>query len=215
MYKALTELKVAAKDSALAADNKRAVAAMKQLSAPVNGVYNAVTCETPWPTDMDTYYRAMRTARDSMPYGNAVSYVAPNNCAFSKVGFEAPTPIGTARYPRGLVLQATGDVNTPYINGVHMAATLGSVLITVPDEGFHGEYNASGDASMPAKPNKCVDDKVNAYLVDGVLPTGRVDCASVNPPEAAAPDNKPAGPVVLLSSLGALAEKLLTAVLHR
>jgi hypothetical protein len=83
--------------------------------------------------------------------------------------------IGRPGYPAGLVVQAEGDSVTPYQGGRALAELLGHRLVTVEDEGFHELYAVRG--------NRAVDDIVDAYLVDGILPgqderlpgTGRPD----------------------------------------
>jgi hypothetical protein len=93
----------------------------------------------------------------------------------------AVVPVGKAKYRKGLVLQADGDTQTPYPSGVAMAHTLGSRLITVANEGIHTQFaNRPGTENDFPQPNRCVDDKVNAYLIDGALPPGDVTCQSVN-----------------------------------
>jgi hypothetical protein len=133
-----------------------------------NGTYQAVTCDWRWPDDPADYYQDMERVAEEVPYGDSVSRVAPSNCTFT--GERDPmVGIGERNYPVGLVVAATGDTQTAYAGGLGLADYLGMHLITVVDSGIHGHY-AEGDA--------CVDDAVNAYLVDGTLPALRTDCAS-------------------------------------
>ena len=73
-------------------------------------------------------------------------------------------PVGDAPI---VVLSTTGDPATPYAWGVHLARELGSgVLVTRVGEG-HTAY-AWGDP--------CIDEAVNAFLVDGTTPRDGLRC---------------------------------------
>jgi hypothetical protein len=69
-------------------------------------------------------------------------------------------------YPVGVVVQAEGDTQTAYAGGPAMAQRLRDNLVTVSDEGSHGEYAS----------NPCVTEKINRYFVDGVLPDSSSVC---------------------------------------
>ncbi|UMP00764.1 alpha/beta fold hydrolase [Amycolatopsis sp. EV170708-02-1] len=218
LQKVQAELPLPTGDPALAESNRRAAAAATRLTEQAtteNGVYRTILCDWAWPADLNSYYRDMRQVRDTVPFGSTVPQMAPNNCFFHQ-GDREPLPvIGKARYPKGLVLAAEGDTQTPLVNGQAMAKTLGSSLIAVRGEGQHGQYAAGGgDPDIPVKRNPCVDDKVNAYLIDGKLPPRRTDCDSVNRPAAIPTDPKP-GIEDLIADLGNIAEQLLHAVLPR
>jgi pimeloyl-ACP methyl ester carboxylesterase len=127
------------------------------------GVIDAVTCEAGWPADLETYYADMRTFRDRYPYGFGVMRAGPFDCTFGTFAHpEGLTLIGRACYPPGLVIQAEGDSVTPYQGGRAIAELLGHRMVTVEDEGFHELYAVRG--------NRAVDDIVDAYLADGILP---------------------------------------------
>jgi pimeloyl-ACP methyl ester carboxylesterase len=133
-----------------------------------SGVFDTVTCESDWPTDLHVYYEDMRTFRERYPYGFGIVRAAPMTCTFrSFTPPEPPVRIGRAGYPVGVVVQAEGDTQTQYASGPAMAARLGHNLITVADEGKHGIYNGG---------NKCVDAKVDRYLIDGALPGSSAEC---------------------------------------
>ena len=134
----------------------------------VSGVFNTVTCEVDWPTDLETYYEDMRVFRDRYPYGFGVLRAAPTTCAFRS--FTPPEPAVALKregYPVGVIVQAEGDTQTQYESGPAMAERLGHNLVTVRDEGKHGLYGSG---------NPCVDRAVNRYLVDGVLPPSSSTC---------------------------------------
>nr|CEL21911.1 probable exported protease [Kibdelosporangium sp. MJ126-NF4]CTQ92691.1 probable exported protease [EC:3.4.-.-] [Kibdelosporangium sp. MJ126-NF4] len=137
------------------------------------GVYETVTCEADWPTDLNTYYEDMRTFRDRYPYadgnGSGVIGAAPNNCTFrSFTPPEKPGPLKRNGYPTGVVIQADGDPATQYDGGPAMASKLNNQLISVRDSGEHGHYGN----------NKCVTKTIDNYLINGVLPPSRSECAA-------------------------------------
>jgi hypothetical protein len=93
----------------------------------------------------------------------------PQPCTFR--GFtptEKPASLHRKGYPVGLVVQAEGDIQTAYDGGVVMAGRLGHRLITVADDGNHGQYARRG--------NTCVDTAVTGYLLDGALPATNLTC---------------------------------------
>ncbi|MFI9006395.1 alpha/beta hydrolase [Actinosynnema sp. NPDC053489] len=144
----------------------------------VSGVFNTVTCEVDWPTDLETYYEDMRIFRDRYPYGFGVLRVAPTTCAFRT--FTPPEPAVQLKrdgYPVGVIVQAEGDTQTQYDGGPAMAERLGDNLVTVRDEGKHGLYGSG---------NACVDRRVNRYLIDGVLPPSSSYCPGDPRPDVTA-----------------------------
>jgi hypothetical protein len=84
-----------------------------------------------------------------------------------------------------------------------MADTLGSALIVVKNDGVHGMY-----AADPA--NSCVDDKVNAYLIDGKVPAAVVDCDTAEPPMAVPerPNANDPDPAAVIPPLGQTADRV-------
>ncbi|BBG03890.1 MULTISPECIES: alpha/beta hydrolase [Pseudonocardia] len=70
--------------------------------------------------------------------------------------------------PEALVVSLTGDPATPYPGGVSMARTLGASLLTVEGK-QHGAYLLGG--------SKCVDDAVNAYILDLETPPVDARCS--------------------------------------
>ncbi|MFD8497454.1 alpha/beta fold hydrolase [Amycolatopsis sp. NPDC059657] len=155
-----------------------------------NGVFAAVTCDWKTSTDIPTgYHPLMRKWRDSFPYGETVLSVAPTNCAFYPRQGQAAVTIGARQYPAGLVLNADGDTQTALASARSMATALKEPLITVTNEGVHSVYgNTDVSDTSTARPNTCVDDLVNNYLIDGTLPQGNPNCATSNPPAAVPTD---------------------------
>ena len=162
------------------------------------GLYSTVVCEADWPTDPQAYYADMRVYRDRYPFGIGVIGVAPTMCAFRN--FTPPDPLTRLRraYPAGLVVQAEGDIQTPYECGPVMASRLDEPLVSVADDGRHGQYLY----------NACVQDLVDRYLLDGVLPGTRVTCPGAPRPDvppdpigAATPQVSAPSPLAVLDRL--------------
>ena len=68
--------------------------------------------------------------------------------------------------PPTVVVSVTGDPATPYQAGVDLAQALGGSLISV--EGNQHTAALQG--------NSCIDDVVNAYLIDLAVPSGETNC---------------------------------------
>jgi pimeloyl-ACP methyl ester carboxylesterase len=172
--------RAASEGAALSEDASTAVGMLYQdgIRKVDPGVYDTVTCEADWPTDLDTYYEDMRRYRDQYPYrdgnGSGVIGAAPTNCTFRSFTPPEPlVPLERDGYPTGVVIQGDGDPATQYDGGPAMAAKLGDQLISVRDSGMHGHYGA----------NTCVTDKIDNYLINGVLPPSRSECtAEPRPP---------------------------------
>ncbi|MFE0028614.1 alpha/beta fold hydrolase [Amycolatopsis sp. NPDC059021] len=141
----------------------------KQAGKP-NGTFAAITCDWPWPKNPQDYYPDMRRVSAEMPYGDTINSVAPSSCTFTS-GRDPMIPVGPRQYPAGVVIQGEGDTQTAYPGGVAVADKLDIPLITVTDSGIHGYY--------PDRGNSCVNNLVNSYLIDGVLPPRRAVCAPV------------------------------------
>ncbi|GAA3438487.1 alpha/beta fold hydrolase [Kutzneria kofuensis] len=167
--------------------------AQRGLDAMQAGVFDTVTCEADWPSDLSTYYQDMRLFRDSFPYGYGVLRAAPTTCTYrSFTPVEAPVSLARNGYPVGVVVQAEGDTQTAYAGGPAMAQRLRDNLITVADEGAHGEYGS----------NPCVTEKINRYFVDGVLPDSSSVCAGSPRPDVPADAvPTPTGAVTLAQSV--------------
>ncbi|WP_051792864.1 alpha/beta fold hydrolase [Amycolatopsis jejuensis] len=179
----------AEKSTALSPDSGKAIGLLHQkgIARVRDGVYETVTCEADWPTDLSTYYEDMRAFRDYAPYadgnGSGIVGVAPNNCTFrSFTPPESLVPLKRDGYPTGIVIQADGDPATQYDGGPAMAATLADQLISVRDSGSHGHYGT----------NKCVTERVDNYLINGILPSSRSECAAEPRPQV--PADKAAPP---------------------
>jgi pimeloyl-ACP methyl ester carboxylesterase len=148
------------------------------------GFYSNVVCEADWPTDVDTYYADMRMFRERYPFGWGVMVAAPTMCTFRH--FTPPDPITrlSRDFPVGLVVQGEADTNTPYAGGQAMADALNEPLVTVTDDGRHGQYLYS----------TCVQDIVDRYLTGGEVPARRVSCPGAPRPTVPADSARAAAP---------------------
>ncbi|MBP2473914.1 pimeloyl-ACP methyl ester carboxylesterase [Crossiella equi] len=169
------------------------------------GVFDTVPCEADWPKDLNTYYRDMREFRDQYHFGLGVLRAAPWTCTFrSFTPPEKPVKLKRKGYQTGLVIQADGDTQTHYDGGPALADRLQDNLISVADEGRHGLYALGG--------NTCVDQHVNRYLVDGVLPPSRVICAGSPRPDVPADTEVSRSRRAAPTQPGTLAERVTAAI---
>lgn len=128
------------------------------------GAIYSYTCETPWPRDLDGYYRRMRDARVHHPYGYGVALRGPGNCTFrSYPRPERPAKVTSRGLGGALVVQAQYDATTPHAYGVAMARRTGAALLTVRGSDEHAPYHGGT--------NGCVTKAVDAYLIHGIRPT--------------------------------------------
>ncbi|MEU4027601.1 alpha/beta fold hydrolase [Streptomyces anulatus] len=131
-----------------------------------------ILAEGEWPQDIETYREQVRANRDRLPYGFGPMGSLPMPPAFrSFTPPEALTDIERDGYPRGIVVQAKRDSQTPYAGGVAMAKRLGNVLISVDDH-QHAQY--------ASRNNRCVDEPVTEYLMQGTLPSKPVSCPAAS-----------------------------------
>ncbi|MFE1167121.1 alpha/beta fold hydrolase [Nocardiopsis sp. NPDC058789] len=160
-------------------------------------LFSAVVCEAEWPDRLGLYHQQSREYRDAHPYSTGALWTAPQACTFTR---NAPTEkaveLERDGYPEALVIAADHDANTHYAGGPAMAERLESPLLTVTDEGGHGFYLLpdpyTGELGYP-----CVNDVVDAYLLDGAVPED-TECGGIPrpaEPEVSALDEDP--PVVL------------------
>lgn len=151
-------------------------------------VLEAVTCETPWPRELETYYADMRAFRELYPYAFGVTRAQPWVATFAS--FEPPEPpvsVGRDGYPEGVVVQADADPWDYYLGGQALAERLGHRLVMVEDSGAHEVYALSG--------NRDVDAHVHRYLLHGILPPLGTVCPGDPRPGIPADDpaDEPAG----------------------
>lgn len=147
-------------------DPKPLVAAYEKFGAvePSAGnsysVYTAVQCrDSAWPRNWNQWRADMWRTHVKAPFmtWNNAWYNAP--CAFWPTEpLQAPDVTNTA-LPQALLFQATEDAATPYEGAVSMRRKLaGSALVVEEGGGNHG---------IALSGNKCLDEKLSAYLLTG------------------------------------------------
>lgn len=122
----------------------------------------SVICnDSPWEGDRQTLLA--ESARQGEAYPLEGWSTLANPCIFwNRTGPVAPVPDGEG-VPPVLMVQNERDPATPTEGARHAwRGFAGARLLTVLDEGDHGAYAIMG--------NSCVNDVVEAYLVDGVVP---------------------------------------------
>ena len=80
----------------------------------------------------------------------------------------APTPVSAPGAAPILVVGTTGDPATPYVWAESLAADLESGVLLSYDGFVHTAYMRAGD--------DCVDDAVDAYLIEGEVPPEGTMC---------------------------------------
>jgi pimeloyl-ACP methyl ester carboxylesterase len=169
--KTLVNVRTATDPSAAESDRAAARAAIKASLPPVDPNINsqsavefAVRCnDTPFVgADRASLIRTSQRYIDAgMPLWGANQIVQP--CAFWPRHPEPNPVINGKGVPPVLMVQADRDPLTP-LEGAQAAHARfqNSRMITVTNEGDHGQYGLQG--------NTALDDIVNNYLVNGVLP---------------------------------------------
>ncbi|GAA2776890.1 alpha/beta hydrolase [Saccharopolyspora taberi] len=139
-----------------------------------DSTFFAITCnDTPWHGDREWLAEWSGELNDRYPLIGGGKIVEP--CVFwNRPDVSMPTPTGNG-VPPVLMVQSVHDAATPF-EGARQAHErfAGSRMLTVTGEGDHGVY-AGGNA--------CVDDVVESYLVDGVVPGADLTCEGLPIPE--------------------------------
>lgn len=126
----------------------------------------AVKCgDVAAPRDPEWYWRNIERSRTEQPiFGPLFNNIAP--CAFWPTPLEPPTRIRHS--VPVLLLHADGDIRTPYSGATSMRRLMsGSRLVTLRDVRWHGVLGL---------PSTCVTEAVDAFLLDGSLPTTDIEC---------------------------------------
>ncbi|MCC8245877.1 alpha/beta hydrolase [Saccharothrix luteola] len=154
--------------------------------APSATLY-AVTCnDTKFRHNRTTLAREAERLGELYPLNGFYQRLAP--CAFwDRPPLELKKPTGKG-VPPVLMVQSVRDPATP-VEGAERAHRhfAGSRMLTVTDEGDHGIY---------AFGNPCVDDIVEAFIVDGELPPRDLTCAGTPLPDPTAPAAASTRPLV-------------------
>ena len=145
-------------------------------------LHTAILCEAEWPNRLSVYHSDMRDHRENHPYGTGAHWAGPQTCTFSSGPGSAPevdlAPAGTTD---PLIIAGEYDANTAYSGGPAMAEALDGSLVTVTDDGGHGFYGMV-DLLEFATLHPCVNEAVDAYLVDGANPRD-LECAGLPRPD--------------------------------
>jgi pimeloyl-ACP methyl ester carboxylesterase len=140
-------------------------------------VYNAVQCsDVQWPKSWDKWrqdnWKLYNSGYKFETWGNAW-YNAPCLTWPAKAG--KPVDVGHAKgLPNVLLFQATNDAATPFPGGLEMNKRLKGSRLVIEDGGrTHG---------VVQRGNACIDDKFNAFLTNGTLPSNLTHCARLPEP---------------------------------
>jgi pimeloyl-ACP methyl ester carboxylesterase len=178
---------------ALAADVRRARHLGSDGPLPLapdarRSTFHSILCnDMPWPGDRVSLLADSQRLGESYPLIGWRALSVP--CVFwNRPAVELRTPTGRG-VPPVLMVQTERDPATP-IEGALRAhrGFAGARLLTVVDEGDHGSYALGG--------NGCVEEVVEAYLLDGVLPQEGQTCPGEPIPPPAPVDD----PSTLLGS---------------
>ncbi|MFF1376190.1 alpha/beta hydrolase [Streptomyces sp. NPDC058308] len=137
-----------------------------------NAVYTAVECnDAAWPTDFATWDRDNTRLARVAPFETWDNAWMNLPCAYWSAPRQHPVDVGTPEgaLPPTLILAAERDAATPYAGAQELNRRLaGSVLVTEREAGTHG---------IGGGPNRCVNEHLDAYLLEGRLPARRAACA--------------------------------------
>ncbi|MFI6100014.1 alpha/beta hydrolase [Lentzea sp. NPDC051213] len=151
-----------------------ALAAAREATGPtvtLNGVFYAVRCGDGGQWHSPSWWAGYQK-QFSASYPLAGYSIPQEVCAhWSLPAQRLPNPDQRSLSPIVMV-QSEFDPATAYENvGRNTAQFRDARLVSVQDNGTHGLYGLRG--------NSCVDDVVNAYLLDGTAPAARTVCASL------------------------------------
>ncbi|WP_312885612.1 alpha/beta hydrolase [Streptomyces physcomitrii] len=119
--------------------------------------------------------RALRE-RDPLP---VLTGMEASVCAYWHHRPARGTPLGSRQAPPVLLVAAAHDPVTPIEGARALRKRLpGSRLVTLHEDYSHGVFASRG--------NSCVDGTTAAFLVDGTVPAGDVDCRGTGLPEPGA-----------------------------
>ncbi|WP_275465681.1 alpha/beta hydrolase [Streptomyces noursei] len=115
------------------------------------------------------YPRAVRELTKASPlFGPDIAPTLLDCYGWPVPGDDSSREVAAHDAPPALLVATTRDPATPYEGAAHMARALGnsSVVLT-----YHGEGHAAYTSGNP-----CVRQKVDGFLLDGVLPVGGSGC---------------------------------------
>ncbi|WP_128803780.1 MULTISPECIES: alpha/beta hydrolase [unclassified Streptomyces] len=135
-----------------------------------NAVYTAVECtDAKWPTSWHKWDRDNTELNKDYPFMTWANAWLNLPCATWPVKQQNPVNVRTGKgLPQVLIVQSTRDAATPYDGAVELHHRFkGSRLITEKDAGSHG---------VTGLVNPCINQKVDAYLLNGKLDAKDVTC---------------------------------------
>jgi pimeloyl-ACP methyl ester carboxylesterase len=103
----------------------------------------------------------------SPTFGRAFAWAMTTCAGFTARSTETPRPLHAAGAAPIVVIGTTRDPATPYEWAVALAGQLESGVLVSRDGDGHTGYNSG---------NKCVDEAVENYLVDGTVPEDGLEC---------------------------------------
>ncbi|MBZ4015512.1 alpha/beta hydrolase [Streptomyces purpurogeneiscleroticus] len=136
-----------------------------------NAVYTAVECnDAKWPTSWQRWNRDNTRIHEQAPFMTWSNAWMNLPCATWPEKQQTPVDVKTGKgLPSVLIVQSERDAATPYEGAVELHRRLaGSRLITEKDAGSHG---------VTGQVNPCINDRVDAYFVDGKTDAKDVTCA--------------------------------------
>ncbi|MFI9045789.1 alpha/beta hydrolase [Streptomyces sp. NPDC053427] len=144
-----------------------------------NAVYTAVECtDAKWPTSWKKWDRDNTRIHQQAPFMTWSNAWMNLPCATWPAKQQTPVNVKTGKgLPSVLIVQSTRDAATPYDGAVELHKRFaGSRMITERDAGSHG---------VTGLVNPCINDRVDAYLVDGKIDAEDVTCAPHATPQPA------------------------------
>lgn len=136
-----------------------------------NAVYTAVECnDTKWPTSWQKWDRDNTRIHQQAPFMTWANAWMNLPCATWPAKQQRPVEVRTGKgLPSVLIVQSTRDAATPYGGAVELHHRFkGSRLITERDAGSHG---------VTGQVNPCINDRVDAYFLEGKTDAKDVTCA--------------------------------------
>ncbi|MFF9481661.1 alpha/beta hydrolase [Streptomyces sp. NPDC014733] len=144
-----------------------------------NAVYTAVECtDAKWPTNWRTWDRDNTRVHAQAPFMTWANAWMNLPCATWSAKQQRPVEVKSGKdLPPVLLVQSTRDAATPYEGAVELHKRFaGSRLITERDAGSHG---------VTGLVNPCINDRVDAYFLEGRTDAKDVTCAPHATPEPA------------------------------
>lgn len=144
-----------------------------------NAVYTAVECtDAKWPTSWQKWDRDNTRIHQQAPFMTWSNAWMNLPCATWSAKQQRPVEVRTGKgLPSVLIVQSERDAATPYGGAVELHKRLaGSRLITERDAGSHG---------VTGQVNPCINDRVDAYFLEGKTDAEDVTCAPHATPKPA------------------------------